>query len=72
MQRYNKIKKLEAGEFGRLTGVKHETFIEMVEILKAAEKTKMSKVASRAERSSRRKKEKAKPYLEKRKKKIKS
>ena len=43
MQRYNKIKKLEADEFRRLTGVKHETFIEMVTILKAAEKIKMSK-----------------------------
>jgi hypothetical protein len=43
MQRYKKIKKLEADEFRRLTGVKHETFIEMVTILKDAEKARMSK-----------------------------
>ena len=43
MHRYKKIKKLEPDEFRRLTGVKHETFVEMVAILKDAEKIRMSK-----------------------------
>lgn len=43
MKKYKKIKKLEATEFRRLTGVKPETFLEMVTILKEAETTKMSR-----------------------------
>lgn len=43
MQKYKKIKKLESEEFRRLTGVKPETFLEMVAILKRAEAIRMSK-----------------------------
>jgi hypothetical protein len=43
MKKYKKIKTLEATEFRRLTGVKSETFLEMVEILKQAEAVRMSK-----------------------------
>jgi len=43
MQKYKKIKKLESDEFRRLTGVKPETFLEMVAILKQAEAIRMSK-----------------------------
>ena len=43
MQKYKKIKKLEATEFRRLTGVKPETFLEMILILKQAESIRMSK-----------------------------
>ena len=40
MKKYKKIKKLEPEEFRRLTGVKPETFSEMVGLLKQAEKIK--------------------------------
>ena len=43
MEKYKKIKKLEATEFRRLTGVKSETFLEMVGILQQAEAVRMSK-----------------------------
>jgi hypothetical protein len=43
MKKYKKIKKLEATEFRRLTGVKPETFLEMVAILQQAETTRMSR-----------------------------
>ena len=43
MQKYKKIKKLDPIEFRRLTGVRPDTFQEMVEILKKAEAKKMSK-----------------------------
>jgi len=43
MKRYKKIKNLEATEFRRLTGVKPETFLEMVGILQQAEAIRMSK-----------------------------
>jgi len=43
MKKYKKIKKLEATEFRRLTGVKPETFLEMVGILQQAEAVRMSK-----------------------------
>lgn len=43
MKKYKKIKKLEATEFRRLTGVKPETFLEMVAILQKAETTRMSR-----------------------------
>ena len=43
MQKYRKIKKLEPAEFRRLTGVRPDTFQEMVEILKDAEAKRMSK-----------------------------
>jgi hypothetical protein len=43
MKKYKKIKKLDATEFRRLTGVKSETFLEMVGILKQAEALRMSK-----------------------------
>ncbi len=43
MKKYKKIKKLEATEFRRLTGVKPETFLEMVLILQQAEKLRMSR-----------------------------
>jgi len=43
MKKYKKIKKLEATEFRRLTGVKPETFLEMVEILQQAEIIRMSR-----------------------------
>lgn len=43
MKKYKKIKKLEATEFRRLTGVKPETFLEMVLILRQAESTRMSR-----------------------------
>jgi hypothetical protein len=43
MKKYNKIKKLEATEFRRLTGVKPETFLEMVLILQQAESIRMSR-----------------------------
>ncbi len=43
MKKYKKIKKLESEEFRRLTGVKPETFLEMVVILKQAEAIRMSK-----------------------------
>ena len=36
--RYEKAKKLKAAEFKRLCGVKKETFIEICEIVQAAEK----------------------------------
>lgn len=42
MKKYRKIKKLEATEFRRLTGVKPETFLEMISILKQAESARMS------------------------------
>jgi len=43
MKKYKKIKKLEATEFRRLTGIKPETFLEMVAILKQAEIIRMSR-----------------------------
>lgn len=43
MKKYKKIKRLEANEFRRLTGVKPETFLEMVGILKQEEAVRMSK-----------------------------
>lgn len=43
MKKYKKIKKLEATEFRRLTGVKPKTFLEMVGILQQAEAVRMSK-----------------------------
>ena len=43
MQKYRKIKKLELTEFRRLTGVRPETFLEMIAILKHAEAKRMSK-----------------------------
>ena len=43
MRKYRKIKKLEGTEFRRLTGVKPETFIEMVAILREAETIRMSR-----------------------------
>jgi hypothetical protein len=41
MKKYKKIKKLEAAEFRRLTGVKPETFLEMVSILQQVESIRM-------------------------------
>ena len=41
--KYKNIKKLEATEFRRLTGVKPETFLEMVAILQQAEAIRMSR-----------------------------
>ncbi len=43
MQKYRKIKKLEPAEFRRLTGVRPETFQEMIVILKDAEAKRISK-----------------------------
>jgi hypothetical protein len=43
MQKYKKIKKLEPEEFRRLTGVKPGTFLEMLAILKGAERVKKLK-----------------------------
>src|SRR5277367_5139054 len=43
MKKYRKIKKLEGTEFRRLTGVKPETFLEMVSILQKSETSRMSK-----------------------------
>jgi hypothetical protein len=43
MQKYKKIKKLEPEEFRRLTGVKPETFLELLTVLKKAEKEKLLK-----------------------------
>ena len=43
MQKYRKIKKLKPIEFRRLTGVRPETFQEMVAILQDAEKKRMSR-----------------------------
>ena len=43
MQKYKKIKELESEDFRRLTGVKPETFLEMVALLKQAEKIRMSR-----------------------------
>ena len=43
MQKYKKIKKLEAAEFRRLTGVKPKTFLEMVAILQQTEMLRMAK-----------------------------
>jgi len=43
MKKYKKIKKLEAEEFRRLTGVKPGTFLEMLTILKEAETVKKCK-----------------------------
>ena len=43
MKKYRKIKKLEGTEFRRLTGVKPETFLEMVSILKQSESVRMSR-----------------------------
>ena len=43
MRKYRKIKKLEGTEFRRLTGVKPETFLEMVAILREAETIRMSR-----------------------------
>lgn len=43
MQKYKTIKKLEGSEFKRLTGVRLETFQEMLRILKAAEAIRRSK-----------------------------
>src|SRR5271156_317897 len=43
MQKYRKIKKLKPIEFRRLTGVRPETFQEMVAILQDAETKRMSK-----------------------------
>jgi len=41
--KYKKIRQLEATEFRRLTGVKPETFLEMVEILKQVEAIRRSR-----------------------------
>ena len=43
MKKYKRIKKLEATEFRRLTGVKPETFLEMISILQEAESLRMSR-----------------------------
>jgi len=43
MKKYKKIKKLGATEFKRLTGVKPETFLEMISILQQAESARMSR-----------------------------
>jgi Helix-turn-helix of DDE superfamily endonuclease len=43
MQKYRMIKKLGSVEFKRLTGVLHETFQEMVKILKNAEALRRSR-----------------------------
>src|SRR3569833_2384323 len=43
MKKYKKIKKLEATEIRRLTGVKPETFLEMVSILRQEESIRMSR-----------------------------
>ena len=43
MEKYRKIKKLDPADFKRLTGVQSETFLEMLKILKAAEKIRMSR-----------------------------
>jgi hypothetical protein len=43
MQKYRMIKKLYSVEFRRLTGVLHETFHEMVKILKNAETLRRSR-----------------------------
>ena len=42
MQKYGAIQKLSLVEFRRLTGVQKETFIQMITILKEAEKQRMS------------------------------
>ena len=43
MKKYKRIKKLEATEFRRLTGVKPDTFLEMISILQEAESLRMSR-----------------------------
>ena len=43
MQKYRKIKTLEPTEFRRLTGVRPDTFKEMIAILQDAEAKRMSK-----------------------------
>ena len=43
MQKYTKIKKLKPTEFRRLTGIRPDTFQEMIVILRDAEVKKMSK-----------------------------
>jgi Helix-turn-helix of DDE superfamily endonuclease len=43
MQRYRKIKKLDPAGFRRLTGVRPDTFQEMIAIVKDAERKKKSK-----------------------------
>jgi len=43
MQKYRRIKKLESAEFRRLTGIRPDTFQEMVAILREAEKERMSR-----------------------------
>ena len=43
MQKHKKIKKLEPEEFRRLTGVKPGTFLEILAVLKEAEKEKLLK-----------------------------
>lgn len=43
MQKYRKIKQLDPTEFRRLTGVKPDTFHEMIRILRDAERERMSK-----------------------------
>ena len=42
MQKYEAIQKLSPTEFRRLTGVRKETFVQMISIVKEAEKQRMS------------------------------
>jgi len=43
MQKYETVNKLSAIEFRRLTGVQKDTFVEMVSIIKEAERKRMSR-----------------------------
>lgn len=43
MEKYKKIKKLKPNEFKRLTGIKHQTFQEMLSILRDVEAKRMSR-----------------------------
>ena len=43
MQKYEAIQKLSPTEFRRLTGVRKETFVQMISIVKDAEKLRMSR-----------------------------
>ena len=42
MKKYETVRKLSSSEFKRLTGVRKDTFVEMVSIVKEAENKKMS------------------------------
>jgi len=43
MSKYDTVKDLPDGKFRRLTGIKHKTFLKMIEILKKAEALKRAK-----------------------------